>query len=342
LSVAAAEPDIETLMQNGHWKRARPLAEAGYSTHPNDARAAWLLSRVRDQFQNADDAAKYAELAVRLDPKVAAYHRALYEAYGDQMQKASVFKQLGLSHKMRAELDAALAIAPKDPETLFQQIGYLLNAPAMAGGDKKKAAQIASDMVKIDAASGYLALARVARAEKEDSKLEGLYQKAVESDPKRYDARMVLAAFYSVAPHQNFTAMEQHAKAALDLNPDRIGAYRSLAFALASQKRFDETSKVLARAEAAVPDDLSPYISAARAMLSGGFELPRAETYLKKYITETKEPEAGAPALAAAHWSLGLVYEKEGRLPDAKNELQTALRLKPDFEPAKRDLKRLH
>jgi hypothetical protein len=36
-----------------------------------------------------------------------------------------------------------------------------------------------------------------------------------------------------------------------------------------------------------------------------------------------------------------LVYEKEGRKADARNELETALRLKPDFEPAHRDLKRL-
>ena len=72
-------------------------------------------------------------------------------------------------------------------------------------------------------------------------------------------------------------------------------------------------------------------------MLRQNVELPRAESYLKKYFTETREPEAGAPFIASAHWSLGLVYEKEGRKQDAKNELETALRLKPDFEPAKRE-----
>jgi hypothetical protein len=41
------------------------------------------------------------------------------------------------------------------------------------------------------------------------------------------------------------------------------------------------------------------------------------------------------------HWSLGVVYEKQGRLIDAKKELQTAVRLKPDFQPAKQDLRRL-
>jgi len=114
-----------------------------------------------------------------------------------------------------------------------------------------------------------------------------------------------------------------------------------LAIVLVQEKRYDDAAKLVARSQQAIPDDLSPYVYAARAMLHETAELPRAETYLKKYFTETREPEAGAPLIAGAHWSLGLVYEKEGRKQDAKNELETALRLKPDFEPAKKDLKRL-
>jgi hypothetical protein len=76
-------------------------------------------------------------------------------------------------------------------------------------------------------------------------------------------------------------------------------------------------------------------------MLREGVELPKAEAYLKKYINETKEPEPDSPIIAGAHWSLGLVFEKEGRKAEARSELETAVRLKPDFEQAKRDLKRL-
>jgi hypothetical protein len=35
-----------------------------------------------------------------------------------------------------------------------------------------------------------------------------------------------------------------------------------------------------------------------------------------------------------------LVFEKLGRSEDAKRELETALRLNPEFEPAREDLKR--
>jgi hypothetical protein len=53
------------------------------------------------------------------------------------------------------------------------------------------------------------------------------------------------------------------------------------------QKRFDDAAEVVARAEAAAPDNLAPYVHAARAMLRDGVELPKAEAYLKKYVNET-------------------------------------------------------
>jgi hypothetical protein len=96
----------------------------------------------------------------------------------------------------------------------------------------------------------------------------------------------------------------------------------------------------LRRAEAAIDDDLSPYVSAARALLHEGVNLPTAEAWLHKYLNETKEPEPTAPPFAAVHWSLGLVFEKLGRTEEAKRELETAVRLNPEFEPAREDLKR--
>jgi len=341
MALPAGEPDAQIFFDNGHYKRARDLAEANYRTHPNDARATYLLAMARHVFAKFDDAVKYGETAVRLDPKSSPYHRELGEIYADQADTASIFKQLGLARKCRAEFEAAVAIAPKDPENLYDQMLFFLQAPGVVGGDKKKAIDIANEMVKINPARGYLALAHIAHSDKEEGKLEDLYKKAVEADPKYYESHIVLAQFYLDPQHTNAAACEQQSRAALDLNPDRVDAYRWLAYALVLEKRFDDAAKVIARAEAAVPDDLAPYVHAARAMLREGVELPKAETYLKKYINETKEPEPDSTPIAGAHWSLGLVYEKEGRKADARSELETAVRLKPDFEQAKKDLKRL-
>ena len=74
-------------------------------------------------------------------------------------------------------------------------------------------------------------------------------------------------------------------------------------------------------------------------LLTSGKDLPRAERYLRKYLT--MEPEAGEPPLAAAHWQLGQVLEREGKKTDAIPEMEEAVRLQPDLKEAKEGLKRL-
>jgi tetratricopeptide (TPR) repeat protein len=341
LSSEAADSDAESLMANGHWKRARALAEAVYKAHPNDARANYLMARVRREFKSLDEAAKYGEAAVRLDPRSSAYHRELGKTYFDQVETASIFTAIGLAKKCRAELETAQGLSAHDPDTLFDLVAFHIQAPGMAGGDKKKASDIAQELVKIDPVRGYLALMYIARHDRDDTRLEGLCQKAVEVGPRNYDAQIAFANYYLAAQHANPIVAEQHARMALEINSDRVEAYRELAAALVLEKRYEDVTKLMSRAEAAVPDDLSPYVTAARVMLRDEAELPRAETYLQKYLNQTKEQEPNAPLIAGVHRSLGLVFEKEGRRADARMEMETAVRLKPDFEQAKQDLKRL-
>ena len=340
LCLAADGEEIQKLMDNGHWKRARPLAEAAYKSQPNDAHVVYTLAEVRRAFARIDDSAKLAEMAVRLDPKSGTYHRVLGEVLADQAEKVSFIRQIGFARRIRSEFDTALALAPKDPEILFDHMQYFMEAPGIAGGDKKKAPDVANEILKVDPARGYLALAFIAQREKQNDKLEGLYQKAVEANPKNVQAQISLVNLYLSSKPPNTAAAEPHARAVLDQYPDRMDGYRWLVYVLMLEKRYDDAAKLIARAETAIPDDLAPYVAAARALLRDGADLPKAEIYLQKYIAQTKEPEAGGPLLEGVHWSLGLVYEKEGRKAEARSELETSLRLNPNFEPAKRDIKR--
>ena len=88
-----------------------------------------------------------------------------------------------------------------------------------------------------------------------------------------------------------------------------------------------------------MPDNLNTYYQAGRVLQTRGADLPRAERYFRKYLTQP--PEGGMPAHAAAHWRLGLTLEKAGRKADALAELQEAVRQNRNFEPAQKDLKRL-
>ncbi len=341
LAVAASAADnIEVLMDNGHWKRARALAEAAYKANPNDAHANYLMARVAQRYDKLDDALKYAETAAKLDGKVSAHHRMVGEIAGAVAEKASVFKQMSMAGKIKSSFDVALALDPKNYENVLNKVQFYTEAPGIMGGDKKRAAELANDLVKSNPVHGYRVLAWIAENAKKRDEMVNMYMQAHQADPKNCEVNYTLAALY-INSGTDFPKAEEHARAAMDACPDRIGGYRLVAYSLAAQKRVDESAKVVARAEAAIPDDLSPYVLAARGMLSQGIELPKAETYLKKYIAETKEPEPSAPLIAGTHWSLALVYEKEGRKSDTIAELHTSLQIKPDFEPAQNDLKRM-
>jgi Flp pilus assembly protein TadD len=109
--------------------------------------------------------------------------------------------------------------------------------------------------------------------------------------------------------------------------------------AFALQARWNELAQTLAAGEKQVPDDLRPFYEAAQALLETGKEFARAERYARKYLAQ--EPEGEEPDYADAHRLLGLIFEREGRRDEARAEIQTALRLRPDFKDAKEDLKRL-
>jgi tetratricopeptide (TPR) repeat protein len=102
LPMQSGATDAESLINNGHWKRARSAAEEAFKAKPNDARTNYLMARVQRQFKLLDEAEKYASSAVRLDPKVSAYHRELARVYFDQIETTSLFTAIGLAKKCRS------------------------------------------------------------------------------------------------------------------------------------------------------------------------------------------------------------------------------------------------
>lgn len=156
---------------------------------------------------------------------------------------------------------------------------------------------------------------------------------------RRTTAHTLLANFYSSDTQKKYDAAEKYARAALKIDPTRSGAYSLLAILLAQNQRLNELDTLLAQSEKNVSGNLGPFYQAGRILLTQSKELPRAESYFRKYLTQ--EPEAGSPDHAAGHWRLGLVLEKLGKKQEAISELEKAVRMRPTFEDAKKDLKRL-
>lgn len=334
--LAARSDAVTDLMERGRWKEARAAVAA---RKPNEARTYYLKSRVHLAFNQLDQALASAEQAVALEPKNADYHYQVSEACGVMAQRAGKVKAFGLARRLRKEAEQAVALDPKHLEAREILVDFFSIAPGLIGGDKKKAAAIAEEIARISPARGAIRKAEIALRAKDEVGAEKLYLQAIDADPSNYPARMALCQIYASEEREQWAMVEKHARAALAIDPGRAGAYSVLAGLYARRQRWSDLDAILVEAGRAVPGNLTPQYQAGRVLLVERGDSTRAERYLRQYIAV--EPEGRSPTIAHARWRLGQALERQGRKAEAIAELEAASRLDPDFDPLKKDLKRM-
>jgi tetratricopeptide (TPR) repeat protein len=308
INSAAAQSLPETLIEAGHWKRARAIVEPRIREYPRDALANFLLSQIRNAFGDHESPLAFAENAVSIDGSVAKYHRQVAEALGVKAQHSGMFQQLILARRFKREIDAAIALDPRDLQALRDLMEFYLLAPGIAGGDKTKARDTAARIAVINPAEGFSAQARLAASNGQGNQIEGLLRKAGDAEPLSYRARIALASFYQSPDHANPQEAERQAKEAVKIDPGRVDGYAILSQIYAARGRWTDLDSLLAIAGRDVPDDLLPVYRAGETLLDSNQEFERAVRYLRQYVAG--EPEGNAPTLAEARLKLGLALEK--------------------------------
>jgi tetratricopeptide (TPR) repeat protein len=307
----AAQTEPEQLIEAGHWKRARTIVEARHADAPAGPLANFLLSQVRNAFGDRDSPLPLAEKAVALDGRTAKYHRQVAECLGVMAQHSNVIQQVLLARRFRSEIDTALALDPRDTQAVRDLMEFYLLAPAIIGGDSRRATETAARLLAIDPVAGMLAQARLAAYRKQTADAEACLRRAAEIQPPSYRARVALALFYVSSAPPRFDEALKSAAGALALDPDRVDAYAILADIHAARAQWAALDAVLEAAAREVPDDLTPFYRAAQRLLACGSDLPRAESYLRTYLAQP--PEGNAPSAADARAQLALVLEKQRR-----------------------------
>jgi tetratricopeptide (TPR) repeat protein len=347
-SVVAAIPVLasdsaEDLIERGHYKRAEAMIRMQLQQNPDDPLANCLMSKIDVAFSRYDEAIAHAEKAVAADNGSGKFHAQLEDALGAKTgdPKAGMFQKMSVARRMRQEAEIALKLDPKNMDANEDLLEFYLEAPGIAGGGKDKARDLAVRATQSDPKLGYYLQAQVAQHEKHTEEAQRLLQQVIQADVNYYNAHVELADVYLNRNPPEFSKAEEQARQAMKIEPLRIGAYASLTLILAKQGRWKEFDQALADGEKNIPDNFAPHYQAGKAMLLSGDaqQFTRAEACFRKYLTQ--EPEGGTPPLAAAHWRLGQVLEKEGRKDEARSELQAALKLDPNLKEAQQDLKRL-
>ena len=338
LAAAPAAGDLRTLFEHGLLRRAAAVCEQRLAASASDANAGALLARIRARQGALDDAIRLATAATAAEPRNADAQYALAEVYGMKAQSVGMLKAAGYAGKMRKAADAALASDPRHLDALEILVDFHMLAPGFMGGDKKQAAAFVERIAQVDAVQGWLERGQNAMRGKDTTLAARCWANAAEVTPPSGEALVQYASW--LAPRWRDPAKsERLALQAIALEPWRAGGWQVLASLYAAQERWTDLEAVLQRSEAAEPSHLGAWYQAARQLIVTRKDPARAETYLRHYLD--REPEIGAPSWAAARWRLGQALELQGKTSEARAEIETAVRLDPKLEDARKDLKRL-
>ncbi len=298
VSASAADPAATELLSSGRINEAVSVLRSRA-----DAESLNQLSRVYFAMERWDEAVKYGERAVSLEPNNALYHLWLGREYGRKAEEANPFAAAGMAKRAKAEFERSVQLDPSNIAARFDLAEYYTEAPSIMGGGLDKARHQAAEVQKYDPGTAHLILARIAEKQKQHGEAESQYQAAIQLSKNPADMWLRLAAFY-----------RQHGQ-------------------------VDQMQNAVHSAMALPGKHAESYFDAANELYLGSRNLPAALQYLQKYLSSGELVES-APAFRA-HYLMGQLNEKMGNNGAAASEYVASLALASGFGPARKALDRI-
>jgi tetratricopeptide (TPR) repeat protein len=194
-------------------------------------------------------------------------------------------------------------LAPGDLDARDAWVGYLTNAPAIAGGSRQKAEQQVAELTALSPSKGAALKGRMHFNEKEWKEAEAAYGSAIAADPGVPEYHYELG--FSRQQQQNYVGAVEAFEKALSVDPEFMAALYQIG----------------------------------RSSALSGQNLERGIDALETYLD--RPARRGEPAHQHAHWRLGMVYEHKGEEAYAAESYRAALGLDPEHPAAKKALNRL-
>ena len=298
--------EARSLIDEGRPQRARELLERTSPPPSGESEQLLLLARACNALEDYECGLENAKRLVELEPKSSDAHYALTVALRIKLQKVSRMKAMWILGDYKDAFKRAIELDPKNLAAREEQIGFLANAPGIAGGDKDEARARIAELEKLSWHRAMVARSGLEFAEERDADAVKTLKSILEKHPEDDESRLGLAFWYQ--------RKERWADA-------------------------DREFALLEKSERANVAGSALY-QRARTRVMGRFEAQKAVEQLRSYL-ESPNDFAGAPSKAAAWWRLGNAYEQ---LPDrdaAREAYRKAIALDPEVGEAKKDLKAL-
>lgn len=306
-AIAGSLDEARGLIEEGRFEEAMPLLEKALKKSVSEAEAVLLLTRVCNALEDWESGVKYGKRAVKLLADETDAHYEYAVALRTKMSNVGKTRAMFTIGKYKSELKTAINLDPKNVDALTERIGFLINAPGIAGGDLEEAEK---EVVKLE-------------------KLDWLVAKQMQLgiEMQRED---ILAAI-------------KVSKEILKRHPDHAGTLSVFGYLLQQNDQFKEAD---AQFEQLVDSEdkevaLAALYQRGRTRVLGNYQLDEAITMFETYIERLGAGSPKLPSEAAAFWRIGMTYQNLGQLDHARGAYERALKIEPDFKEARDSLKKL-
>ncbi len=299
-ATAPLDPGMQMLgVEN--YAGAQAYFESALKQNPQDAAATADMAKVYLAQGQNKTGVEWAQKAVALAPKDAAYQILLGDAYGIYINDVGFFSKLGVAHKILAAYQQAVQLDPKSVDARSSLAKYYIVVPGMAGGSADKANEQIAELDKIAPVQADLARANMALQNKNDQKSETYLKSAVKLD-ETANSDLILGIFLEV------------------------------------RKRYAEAISAFEAGISKDPSDSDNYYQVGLAALLGNIHIHEGIEDLQKYLTMPHDWHPDTPTYKWAHYRLGMLYGISGDKVNEKAQYEAALKLDPDFKEVKEAL----
>jgi tetratricopeptide (TPR) repeat protein len=301
ISIAAGQAPRDALAQVNAALQAGEAdkALAMLSSLPASAETHNLRCRVLFTLDHWDEAANECEQAVRIDGHNSDDHLWLGRALGEKADKASLLSAYSLAKRTRAEFEESVRLNPRNAQALADLGEFYSEAPGVVGGGADKAAGIANQLEKVDAARAHELRARLADINKDYATAEREFKEAI-----------------SVSEHPAFQWMT-------------LGNFYR------RRERWSEMQAAVETGYKAAQRDKQAGVAlfnGASILSRGGRNLELAVRMFEEYLADNQKTEE-APAFVAAT-RLARLKAQLGDVEGARRARNAALALAHDYKPA--------
>jgi tetratricopeptide (TPR) repeat protein len=306
-AVLAADPLVEearVLVDKRQNEAALPLLKEALKADETNHEAHHLIGKVFLRLQRHDEAKRHGEWAVELSDSISDYHLWLARAYLAKAMESGIINAFRYARKGKSSYEKALALDSTNVEARLELCMFLIAAPGIVGGDRDEGKIQAHLVEQQDSLYGAYAWASVYEREENLERAEAALGRAVELDTSSdYYARYALGYFFE------------------------------------RSEQYDKAVEVFKGILENKPSEMNAVFQVGKICVLTETDLDEAERCFKRYLEVEAPPNA--PSWAAAHWRLGMVYEIQGRLDLALEQVQTAVELAPHNKEFRKTLKSL-